>query len=99
MRRPQFSLKSLLWLMACVACIFAGIGIEKKRAEVSLKADRQRMVKRSLELRDREMAIAIQEILSRGGTVNEGDMIRVHPNDANPTRVPSGFLRGYMRLP
>lgn len=37
MRRPQFTLKSLLWSMACVACIFAGIAIgernERKRLQ------------------------------------------------------------------
>ena len=25
MRRPQFSLKTFLWLMVCVACFFAGM--------------------------------------------------------------------------
>jgi hypothetical protein len=29
MRRPQFTLKSLLWLMACVICLFFGIEFER----------------------------------------------------------------------
>jgi hypothetical protein len=31
MRRPQFSLKTLLWLMAVVAALFAGMTIEHQR--------------------------------------------------------------------
>lgn len=30
MRHPQFSLKTLLWLMACVACLCAGMAIQKR---------------------------------------------------------------------
>ena len=33
MRRPQFSLKTLLWLMAVVAAFFAGIRFERHLAE------------------------------------------------------------------
>lgn len=29
MRRPQFSLKTMLWLMACAACFCAGIRFER----------------------------------------------------------------------
>jgi hypothetical protein len=31
MRRPQFTLKTLLWLMLCVACFFGGIQFERER--------------------------------------------------------------------
>ena len=43
MPRPQFSLKTLLWLMACIICFFFGIEFERNwrhRAErVKAEAD------------------------------------------------------------
>ena len=30
MRRPQVTLKTLLWLMACTACFFAGIRFDRE---------------------------------------------------------------------
>lgn len=31
MSRPQFSLKTLLWLMLCAACFFGGVHFEQER--------------------------------------------------------------------
>lgn len=36
MRRPQFRLKTLLWLMVCVACFFAGSQWMKRRLDVEM---------------------------------------------------------------
>jgi hypothetical protein len=48
MPRPQFSLKTLLWLPVCVACIFLGISIgernERKRLQ-SLYDEEERKIK------------------------------------------------------
>ena len=37
MPRPQFTLKTMLWLMVCVACFFAGMDIGHQRAAEDAK--------------------------------------------------------------
>jgi hypothetical protein len=49
MRRPQFSLKTLLWIMLVVAGFFAGLGIGRQRANdaerlLRLEAEQSRLM-------------------------------------------------------
>ena len=48
MPRPQFSLKTLLWLMTCVACLFGGFSIglltqteRSQRREAAIGVDKR----------------------------------------------------------
>ena len=36
MPRPQFSLKSLLWLMACVGCFFGGSAWQRHKRDLEM---------------------------------------------------------------
>jgi hypothetical protein len=69
MRRPQFSLKTMLWLMLVVAAFLGGLGIGQQRAshtERLLRAEAERsraMAEAALaaERRARELAAATQQ--------------------------------------
>jgi hypothetical protein len=63
MRRPQFSLKSLLWLMACVACLCGtrALGIKQERAHYIKDIAAKR--KKSLEATARLEAELREELL------------------------------------
>ena len=44
MRRPQFSLKTLLWLMVCIACFFGGMATQSqllRRREAAIGVDKR----------------------------------------------------------
>lgn len=58
MRRPQFSLKTLLWLMAVVAAFFAG-----RRSEVNeaLRSVRAKLSERGAKVTAREEAVYLDE--------------------------------------
>jgi hypothetical protein len=66
MRRLQFSIKSLLWLMACVAFLCAGraLGIKQERAR-SLKED-EAARRKSGEATDRLQAALTKKLLHYG---------------------------------
>ncbi len=83
MRRPQFSLKTLLWLMVVVPPAFAfGLAEGRKVEQDALKADRARVVQRDLELNDKKTALDdyARELWQRYGAHEMASMKRERPD-------------------
>jgi hypothetical protein len=74
MRRPQFSLRTLLWLMAVVAAFCGGLGIGRQSAN-----QREQILRMEAE-QSREIAIE-NEARARAAELAAQVAAKVHQND------------------
>jgi hypothetical protein len=81
MRRPQFTIKTLLCLMLCAACFFGGMSVQRGRMDAVLEAERQSVRRHEDAVREYEIKLRQRDIAA--GRV-EIDGKRVPP----PIRFP-----------